>query len=49
MDATIAQSPAEMGRLAIENAALLLRGQTVPEEVSVKIELITKENAAEKK
>jgi ribose transport system substrate-binding protein len=49
MDATIAQSPAEMGRLAIENAALLLRGEKVPEEVSVKIELITKENAAEKK
>lgn len=49
MDATIAQSPAEMGRLAIENAALLLRGEKVPEEISVKIELITKENAAEKK
>jgi ABC-type sugar transport system substrate-binding protein len=49
MDATIAQSPSEMGRLAIENAALLLRGGKVPEEVSVKIELITKENAAEKK
>jgi ABC-type sugar transport system substrate-binding protein len=37
-----------MGRLAIENAASLLRGGKVPEEVSVKIELITKENAAEK-
>ena len=49
MDATIAQSPADMGRLAVENAALLLRGQTVSEEVSVKIELITKENAAEKR
>jgi ribose transport system substrate-binding protein len=49
MDATIAQSPSEIGRLAIENAALLLRGGKVPEEVSVKIELITKENAAEKK
>jgi len=49
MDATIAQSPSEMGRLAIENATLLLRGGKVPEEVSVKIELITKENAAEKK
>jgi ribose transport system substrate-binding protein len=48
MDATIAQSPAEMGRLAIENAARLLRSEKVPEEVSVKIELITKENAVEK-
>jgi ribose transport system substrate-binding protein len=49
MDATIAHSPAEMGRLAIENAALLLRGEKVPEEISVKIELITRENAAEPK
>ena len=49
MDATIAQSPAEMGRLAIENAAMLLRGEKVPEEISVKIELITRENAAEQK
>lgn len=48
MDATIAQSPAEMGRLAMENAAKLLRGEKVPEEISVRIELITKENAAEK-
>ena len=49
MDATIAQFPAEMGKLAIENTALLLRGEKVPQEISVKIELITKENAAEKK
>jgi ribose transport system substrate-binding protein len=49
MDATIAQFPAEMGKLAIENTALLLRGEKVPQEISVRIELITKENAAEKK
>lgn len=49
MDATIAQSPSEMGRIAIENAALLLRGSKFPEEVSVKIELITKDNAVGKK
>lgn len=47
MEATIAQSPAEMGRLAIENAAKLLKGEPVPPEVSVKIELITKENLGE--
>ena len=46
MDATIAQSPAEMGRIAIEQAARLLRGEKVPEETSIRIELITKENAA---
>ncbi|MCI0628056.1 MAG: sugar ABC transporter substrate-binding protein [Acidobacteria bacterium] len=49
MDATIAQSPGDMGRLAVENASLLLRGEKVPEEISVKIKLISKENAAEKK
>jgi ribose transport system substrate-binding protein len=45
MAATIAQSPSEMGRLSIENAARLLKGETVPPEIAVKIELITKENA----
>lgn len=46
MDATIAQFPAEMGRLALENAARLLKGEKVQEETAVRIELITKENAS---
>jgi ribose transport system substrate-binding protein len=45
MDATIAQFPSEMGRLALENAARVLKGEPVPPEIAVKIELITKENA----
>ena len=44
MAATIAQSPMEMGALAIESASHLLEGKNVTREVSVKIHLITKEN-----
>jgi ribose transport system substrate-binding protein len=42
MEASVAQSPAEMGRLAIESAARLLRGETVPADQKVAIELVTK-------
>jgi ribose transport system substrate-binding protein len=48
MDATVAQSPAEMGALAVENAYRLLKGELVKQEFVVSIKLITKENAAEK-
>jgi ribose transport system substrate-binding protein len=48
MDATVAQSPAEMGALAVENAHRLLKGEPVKEEFVVSIKLITKENAADK-
>jgi ribose transport system substrate-binding protein len=46
MHATIAQSPYEMGSRAVENATRLFRGEKVEEDISVKIQLITKENAA---
>lgn len=46
MAATVAQFPAEMGRLAIENAARLLKGESIPEEQTVKIQLITKDAGA---
>jgi ribose transport system substrate-binding protein len=46
MQATIAQSPFDMGRIAVENAARLLKGETVKPDISVGIELITKDNAA---
>jgi ribose transport system substrate-binding protein len=46
MLATIAQSPYEMGSRAVENASRLLKGEKVEEDISVKIQLITKENAA---
>ena len=44
--ASVAQFPADMGRLAVENAVRIVRGETVPKYVPVRIELITKENAA---
>jgi ribose transport system substrate-binding protein len=42
MEASVAQNPAEMGRLAIENAAKVLKGETIPHEIPVPIELITR-------
>ncbi|MBP1647231.1 MAG: Periplasmic binding protein domain protein [Bacteroidetes bacterium] len=44
MDATVAQYPAEMGRVAVESAVIVLKGGEVPAFVPVKIELITKAN-----
>ncbi len=40
--ASVAQFPAEMGRLAVEHAVKIMRGETLPAYVPVKIELITK-------
>jgi len=45
MDATVAQSPAMMGALAVENAYRLTRGEPVKDQFVVPIKLITKENA----
>jgi ribose transport system substrate-binding protein len=47
MDATVAQSPATMGAMAVENAYHLIKGEPVKEQMVVPIKLITKENAAE--
>jgi ribose transport system substrate-binding protein len=47
MDATVAQSPAIMGAMAVENAYHLIKGEPVKEEFVVPIKLITKENAME--
>jgi ribose transport system substrate-binding protein len=46
MDATVAQSPSEMGALAVENAYRVIKGEQVKPEFVVPIKLITKENAA---
>src|SRR6266540_2002422 len=43
MDATVAQSPATMGAMAVENAYHLIKGEPVKEEFVVPIKLITKE------
>lgn len=45
MDATVAQSPATMGAMAVENAYRLIKGEPIREEMVVPIKLITKENA----
>jgi ribose transport system substrate-binding protein len=47
MDASVAQSPAQMGAIAVENALKLLKGEQVQPEFVVPIKLITKENAAQ--
>ena len=43
MAGSVAQPPEDMGRLAVENAVAALRGQTIPKEVPVAVELITKD------
>src|SRR5207248_4563680 len=42
MAASVAQFPDEMGRVAVENAVHALRGEAVPPDVRVRIELVTK-------
>ncbi|PYR79364.1 MAG: sugar ABC transporter substrate-binding protein [Acidobacteria bacterium] len=46
MAATVAQFPDRMGRQAIESAVKALRGEPVPAEIGVPIELVTRTNAA---
>jgi ribose transport system substrate-binding protein len=46
MEASIAQNPAEMGRMAVAAAARLLKGESVTNYLPVKIELITARNVA---
>lgn len=45
MAASVAQFPADMGRLAVESAVRAARGETLPPETPVRIELVTKANA----
>jgi ribose transport system substrate-binding protein len=42
LEASIAQHPTEMGRLAIEYAVKAVSGETIPEYIPVRIELITR-------
>jgi len=49
MVASVAQFPGDMGRLAVESAVQLIRGQKPPPEHQVRIELVTKANAASTK
>jgi ribose transport system substrate-binding protein len=43
MDATIAQYPREMGRVAVESACRVIRGESVEAFIPTKIELVTRE------
>ena len=43
MSASVAQHPEEMGRLAVESAFKAMKGEILPREIPVKIELITRE------
>lgn len=47
MAATIAQQPAEMGRLSVETAAAVIDGETVEEVQPVEVALVTAENVGE--
>ena len=47
MAATVAQFPDEMGRVAVESAVKALKGEMVPPESGVRIELVTKETGTE--
>ena len=42
MDATIAQSSYDMGKTAVENALKVIKGEKIQEDVSLKVELVTK-------
>ena len=44
MEASVAQYPYEMGRLAVESAVCTLAGETLPEKIPVPLELIRTEN-----
>jgi ribose transport system substrate-binding protein len=45
MEASVAQFPHEMGKVAVESAVKVMRGEKVPPDIKVKLELVTKENA----
>jgi ribose transport system substrate-binding protein len=44
MEASVAQFPAEMGRVAVESAVKVILGEALPAEISVKLALVTKDN-----
>lgn len=44
MEGSVAQHPFDMGKLAVESGYRIISGETIPEYVPVRIELITKDN-----
>ena len=47
MNATVAQQPAKIGSLGVENAMKVVDGESVKENISVEVKLVTKENVSE--
>ena len=45
MEASVAQFPAEMGRAAIESAVKVIHGEKLPDDIKVRLELVTRDNA----
>jgi ribose transport system substrate-binding protein len=45
MIGSVAQFPSEMGRLGVESAARILKGESVPADQTVRIELVTRQGA----
>ena len=43
MDASVAQFPYEMGKVAVENAVKVMNGEKLPPDIMVKLEMVTKE------
>lgn len=42
MDASVAQFPYEMGKAAVESAVKVINGETLPADIMVKLEMVTK-------
>ncbi|BBL78373.1 hypothetical protein RxyAA322_02270 [Rubrobacter xylanophilus] len=47
MNATIAQQPARMGSLGVENAIKVIEDERVPKNIPVEVKLVTQENVSE--
>jgi ribose transport system substrate-binding protein len=47
MNATVAQQPDEIGRLGVENAIMVIDGESVDEEIPVEVNLVTQDNVDE--
>jgi ribose transport system substrate-binding protein len=44
MTASVAQFPSEMGKVAVESAVKVIRGETLPADINVKLALVTKDD-----
>jgi ribose transport system substrate-binding protein len=47
MNATVAQQPAKIGSLGVMNAMKVMRGDSVPKNISVPVRLVTKDNVSQ--